>query len=322
MPQKPTPAAPRRGHADAWMGIDVGTQGVRAIVVDDDGTPLGSGSAPLTGRRADDRHEQDPEHWWDATCVAARQAAAALRGRRLGGVAVDATSGTIVVHDRDGRARGPGLMYDDSRAVAQAARAQEAGRAQWWALGYRVQPTWALPKVVWLREHGHLADGDRVAHQADHVGARLAGHPVATDTASALKTGYDTAVMRWPVEVLAALGVAAEHLPEVVLPGTTVAQVGRAAAEATGIPAGTPVVAGTTDGCAAQIATGAWRRAPGAAPWAPRWWSRARAPSCCAIPPERCTATATPTAGGSRGVRRAPAPGSSPGTSRATTSTR
>jgi sugar (pentulose or hexulose) kinase len=80
---------------------------------------------------------------------------------------------------------------------------------------------------------------------------------VPTDWSHALKTGYDLLGDAWPVAVLDRLGVDPAVLPPVVAPGERVAVVSDAASEETGIPAGTPIVAGMTDGCAAQVATAA-----------------------------------------------------------------
>lgn len=257
------------GSAGAWLGIDVGTQGVRAVLVDDGGRVLGSSTALLAeGRRADGRHEQDPEHWWQALCTAVRAALAQAPGALPAAVAIDSTSGTVVVQDRTGATRGPALMYDDARAATQTQRAQQAGEHVWASLGHRMQPTWALPKVLWLIEEGVVAPGDRVVHQADALGARLVGRPVDTDWTSALKTGYDALRGDWPREVLDALGVPDDLLPRVVRPGEPLGEVGSAAAAETGLPAGTLLKAGMTDGCAAQIAAralapGSWSSALG-----------------------------------------------------------
>ncbi|MFF8727339.1 FGGY-family carbohydrate kinase [Streptomyces sp. NPDC015171] len=232
---------------EAWLGVDLGTQGVRALLVAADGEVLGSGSAPLrNGHRAGVRHEQDPAEWWTAVCAACRTALAGARARPAG-VAVCGTSGTVLLTDDGGRPLGPALMYDDRRAAAEGARLRSAGLA--------VQDTWALPKARWLTAaHGP----GRIAHQPDVITAALTGHRVPSDSSHALKTAYDLRRESWPELT----GLPAGTLPDVVRPGTRLGEVCGAAATATGIPAGTAVIAGMTDGCAAQIAAGALR--PGA----------------------------------------------------------
>ncbi|MET9968157.1 FGGY-family carbohydrate kinase [Streptomyces sp. NPDC006356] len=234
-------------EGDAWLGIDLGTQSVRVLLVTGDGTVLGSGSVPLGGRRDGVRHEQDPAEWWDALCAASR---AALRGRskaRVGGLAVCGTSGTVLLTDGAGRPTSPALMYDDGRATAEGARARMAG------LG--VQDTWALPKALWLTE---AYGPGRITHQPDLVVSLLTGELPPADSSHTLKTGYDLERDTWPA-MLPRLGLPETAIPDVVRPGTRLGEVTATAADATGIPAGTPVIAGMTDGCAAQIASAALR---------------------------------------------------------------
>ncbi|MEU8104984.1 FGGY family carbohydrate kinase [Nonomuraea muscovyensis] len=239
-----------------WIGVDLGTQSVRAMAVADDGRVLGAASRPLTSHRDGPRHEQDPEQWWRELAAATREALHDVPPSRVRGVAVDATSGTILLTGRDGRPLTPGLMYDDRRAADQVERVNAAGGPVWEALGYRrMQATWALPKLLWLLRDAPA--GARLAHQSDFVNRRLTGGEVATDLSSALKTGVHLIDERWPAEVFDALGVPASMLPGVVRPGGVLGEVCPEAAAATGIPAGTPVVAGTTDGCAAQLGAGA-----------------------------------------------------------------
>jgi sugar (pentulose or hexulose) kinase len=242
-----------------WLGLDLGTQSVCALAVSASGAILADASRPLTSRRDGPRHEQDPEEWWSALATACREALAGLTTTQpIGGLAVCGTSGTVLLVDAAGDPISPGLMYDDSRAVDDARRASEAGAAVWESLGHRMQPAWALPKLLWLlREHGEAARGARLAHQVDVVTRRLVGHDVPSDSSHALKTGYDLLHDAWPHEVMSALGVPMELLPDVVRSGARLGEVGRAGAEATGIREGTPVIAGMTDGCAAQLAAGA-----------------------------------------------------------------
>lgn len=242
-----------------WIGVDLGTQGVRALAVTAGGEVRGTGGHPLTGRRDGPRHEQDPERWWTAVGAACRQALRDVPAEAVQAVAVDGTSGTVLLTDGAGRPLTPGLMYDDMRAADQVERVDRAGGEVWRRLGYqRMQPAWALPKLLWLLEHHRdlPAGGVRLAHQTDFVNARLTGHPVASDLSSALKTGADLVAEDWPRHVLDELGVPAGLLPPLERSGTPLGTVCAAAADATGLPAGIPVIAGCTDGCAAQLGTG------------------------------------------------------------------
>ncbi len=243
-----------------WVGLDVGTQGVRALAVRADGKVMGSGSRPLHSRRDAARHEQDSEQWWTALADAARAALAGIAPERIQGVAADATSGTVLLVGGAGEPLTPGLMYDDARATEQARHADAAARPVWAAMGHRMHASWALPKLLWLlEEHPGLVREARLAHQVDVVTRRLVGHETPTDSSHALKTGYDLRSREWPHTALEALGVPDGMMPRVVAPGAVLGEVCAQAAHDTGLPSGTRVFAGMTDGCAAQLASGALR---------------------------------------------------------------
>ena len=246
--------------APLWVGIDVGTQGVRAVAAHGDGTVAGQGSAPLRGTRRDGRHEQDPEHWWEAVGAACRTAVEqAGRGHPVGGVAVCATSGTVLAADGGLRPLGPALMYDDGRAADDAEGLIEAaGEETWRRVGARPQPSWAFPRLALLgRRALRPGRGDLLLHQADFLTGRLNGAPTAADTSHALKSGADPLAAAWPDPVVEAMGVPPAALPALTAPGRPVGSVCAQAAAHTGLPQGTPIVAGMTDGCAAQLASGA-----------------------------------------------------------------
>jgi D-ribulokinase len=270
----------------AWLGIDVGTQSVRSVLVDATGRLVGSGAAALrSARPSPGHHEQDPEDWWVALGIATREAlggrggdAAPGRTGRTGrtahtvaGAAICSTSGTVLLTDDAGRPLTPALMYDDARAGEQAKRVADAERALAARLGGRAHPSSALPRLIWLLEHGleaptHAGTRDgadtgavHLTHCADLLAGRLIGRPVATDRSHALKSGYDPELGAWRRELFDFLGVPLSVLPEVVAPGAPLGGLSRDGARHTGLAAGTPLVAGMTDGCAAQIAAGALR---------------------------------------------------------------
>ncbi|TCC59395.1 carbohydrate kinase [Kribbella pittospori] len=231
----------------AWIGVDLGTQSVRAVLADSDGTVLARAARPLTSHRDGVRHEQDPQSWLDA--VDSSIAEVAPHAAQLAGIAICSTSGTVLLTDRSGRPVTPALMYDDARAADRRVQILDADPERW---STSMQPTWALPKILSLVADGYDLADHHIVHSADFVAAHLVGHPVATDTSHALKTGYDLVADTWPTAAFDKLGLPLSAFPEVVLPGS---ELGRT-------PAGVPVYAGMTDGCAAQIAAGAL--APGA----------------------------------------------------------
>ena len=241
-----------------WMGFDLGTQSVRALVVDGSGEVVAAASRPLRSQRSGERHEQDPESWWSATADACREAVAGIEADRIAAVACDSTSGTVLLVDGNHRPVSTALMYDDSRAAEEAGRVNDCGADLWAAMGYSMSASWGLPKLLWLLSNVDDPGPDvTLAHQADLINRRLTGERVATDSSHALKTGYDLLAERWPTEVMAELGVPETILPRVVRSGERLGDVGGSGAEATGLAAGTPVIAGMTDGCAAQIGSGA-----------------------------------------------------------------
>ncbi len=249
-------------NAPVYLGIDLGTQSVRVLAVAEDGSVAASATEPLESTREGARHEQQPEHWWRAVAFCCRAVTAELGGRaEIQGLAIDATSGTILLLDQQLRALTPGLMYDDGRAHEEAALINQAGAPLWSELSYRMQPSWALPKLLWLARNGGIGPGARLAHQNDYVNARLAGHLLPSDSSNSLKTGYDLIRRQWPETILERLGLDCALFPAVVLPGRRIGEVCASSAEQTGLPPGTPIFSGMTDGCAAQIASGA--TAPG-----------------------------------------------------------
>lgn len=210
---------------DLVVGVDVATAHVRVQVHDAAGELLAHASRPLPGpvRSPDGRSEQDATSWWPAArdCLAESTGALGARSSGITALAISATSGTVVAVDVRGEPVGAALMYDDRRR-----------------------------RVAWLAEN-LPPDAEQICHTPEVIAHRLVGHPVATDTSHALKSGYDPVAGEWAFEVPTSL------LPEVERPTAVLGRVGREAAALTGLPVGCEVRAGMTDGCAGQLASGA-----------------------------------------------------------------
>lgn len=239
-------------------GVDIATAEVRVEVVDGRGRPHVSASAPLPGpvRGAGGVSEQDAAAWWPAVRRALAECTARLGNRRndLRALAICATSGTVAAVDQTGAPVRPALMYDDHRARRQAELARRVGAPRWKDLGFTPSASSGLAHLAWLAESEPTA---HLVHTPEVIAWRLAGHPVATDSSHALKSGYDPLHRQWAEEVLDALGIDRRRVPEVVLPTRPLGVVCAEASAATGVPVGCEIRAGMTDGCAGQLASGA-----------------------------------------------------------------
>jgi len=235
---------------DLALGIDVGTSGVRVAACGPDGRVVASAVVPMAEPdRGANGIRQDAGVWWAATAAALDALAAKLDLGRVAALAVDGTSGTVLAVDAAGRPLAPGSLYNDPSGAPLAPRIAALAPPETAAHG----STSALARAILLQE---TPGAVRILHQADWIAANFSGRFDVTDENNALKTGYDPVARRWPAWI-AAIGMRAALLPDVVPAGTPTGAVTAAAAARFGLAAGTPVVAGTTDGCAAFLATGA-----------------------------------------------------------------
>jgi len=239
--------------ASLAVGIDLGTSGARAVAMTPAFEIVARGSAMLAAFGTDPR---DPELWWRAVAAALERALAAIDRDRVGAIAVDGTSGTVLAVDAGGHPLAKPLMYDDRvEDAALLARIAPLIARDSAAHG----PASGLAKALVLQS---LPGVGKIVHQADWIAGRLAGHAGTTDENNALKTGYDPIERRWP-DWMAATGLRMDLLPRVVAPGAPVETIAPEMAKSFGLDPDVVVVAGTTDGCASFLATGAGRPGDG-----------------------------------------------------------
>jgi sugar (pentulose or hexulose) kinase len=250
------------------LGIDVGTQGVRAVAADASGHLIAQAKSRFERINLPDLpagyFEQDPAEWWQATRDCLRSIVAQLRDQGLasGNIvagSVDSTSGTIVLLDAKNQALRPALMYNDRRAEAETAQVNDVGKVHCAKLGYLFNSSFALPKVLWLARHEPetWTQTKRVAHAADYIVGKLTQTFDVSDQSNSLKCGFDLADGAWPGFIESHLGIETRRLPRVVFTGEPIATISKECAEETGLDERTTIVAGMTDGCADQIASGA-----------------------------------------------------------------
>jgi xylulokinase len=250
------------------LGIDVGTQGARALVCDEQGNVVTEAEHPFSiatsSKLPPGWFEQDPNDWWTATIrtVHAVVQQARKQGRdpsEVAGISVTSTSGTVVAVDDRGDALGGAIMYNDRRSEVEGKEVNQVGAALADKLGYQFASSFGLPKLLWRKRHdaARFSAARYFLSPTDFIIGKLTGVFQITDFTNALKTGYDLLEQRWPEFIEAKLGVPISKLPRVVAPATLIGRLTRDVSQQCGLPEKTPVLAGMTDGCASQLATGA-----------------------------------------------------------------
>jgi sugar (pentulose or hexulose) kinase len=250
-----------------FLGFDVGTQGARIAMLDDRGVLVAAAEEefPLTSRS---REEQPPEMWWEACrgCWKrlAGEVASSVDLAKVRAVAVTSTSGTVIPLGEGDVPLHDALMYSDSRSAVVADTCREAAM-RYTATGYtNFNASTGLSKMVWFvgQFPKKAAMIRRWIHAADYLAGKLCGRWDVTDHTSALKSGYDLQKLQWPPYLYEVLPLKREWLPRVEAPAARLGTLLPGVAASFGLPADVVVVAGMTDGCASQVASGAMR--PGA----------------------------------------------------------
>jgi len=229
--------------AAIYLGIDLGTSGVRGSAIDADGKELATARTALAPG-------QQPADWKQAAFGVIARLCEQVESNRIHSIAIDGTSATVMLCDDDGEPRLPALMYNDQSCTTEAEHIRQIAPQDSAAHG----ASSSLAKALFLlRQH---PDAAHICHQADWVTGLLCGRFDISDENNCLKLGYDPVNREWP-EWLSQLAINSALLPKVYTPGTVIATVEHAIANELGLPVNCSIVAGTTDSIAAFIATGA-----------------------------------------------------------------
>ncbi len=252
------------------LGIDLGAGSLKATIVNEAGALIGEASQPIaTANPRPGWSEQDPDDWWRALCRAVPLALAAgdLAAGDLTAVGISAGAHIAVLTDRDGQALRPAILWNDQRSAAEAeALHREAGDLIVKTSLNRVNPTWTLAQLAWLKAHEPEVFGpaERLYIAKDHLRARLTGDWTTdfSDVIGALMA--DAEARDWSPALCDLVGWPAERLPPVAAPSAIAGRVSAAAAVASGLAAGTPVVVGSNDTTVELFGCGAVKPGDGA----------------------------------------------------------
>jgi sugar (pentulose or hexulose) kinase len=226
---------------DFYLGIDFGTSGARAIVID-------AGSQIQVEKRYS-LGVQDPVEWQLALFGLLEQINGKLRGE-IKAIAINGTSSTVLMCDAAGNPVVQPLLYNDARAGAMLAQLQAIAPKNHTVLS----ATSSLAKLLWMSQQPSFSRANYFLHQADWLGFLLHGQLGISDYHNALKLGYDVEELQYP-QWLENLEL--PILPLVKAPGTPISQLRSEIAANYGMSQDCLVCAGTTDSIAAFLASGA-----------------------------------------------------------------
>ena len=252
------------------IGIDGGTESLRAHVFDTAGRSIGRSVAQYdTSFPSPGWAEQDPRDWWRALGDAVR---GAVQNARIGAgdvaaLAVDTTSATVVVTDQDGNPLRPAILWMDVRAEAEADDVFETHDAALQLNGSGAGPVsaeWMIPKALWLkrRERDIYDRAETLCEYQDFIVRRLTGRNVASLTNVSIRWHYRSRDGGWPDTLLAAVGiddVRAKWPKEIIAPGDVVGTLTASAADHLGLTQSTKVVQGGADAFIGMIGLGVAR---------------------------------------------------------------
>jgi len=245
------------------LASDLGSGGCKTVLLDSHGQIVAEAQQEYpTHYLHPGWVEQDPEDWYAAFCATTRQVLEVSRisPDAIQGVGIVGVTHNTVLLDQHDRPLRPCILIFDTRSSSQV----EAIKRRWGdqilerALN-DVTTTWSWPQLMWIRDTLPDVWGRtrRLLFQKDYVRHRLAPSFV-TDTIDAEGTlFFDPLSEQWIPEFCADLGLDPAWLPPVVKPYEVVSEVSRQGASDTGLRAGTPVIAGTTDTVAEVFGAGA-----------------------------------------------------------------
>jgi D-ribulokinase len=227
------------------VGIDLGTSGVRAAIVDGSGQTRAFTQSPFHMPR----HVSEPDAWWRGVTDCLLQLNAMPSPVHIAAIAVAGTSGTLLPVNNNGSPLANASLYNQQADVSTVSAISRASSCD----SVTIAATSALARAI---ELSNAFPGSRILHQADWIVEKLSGHHAPSDENNALKTGYDPVRRCWP-SWIENCGFDPRCLPKVMPVGTEICSINPNVAQSLKLSPKTMIFSGTTDGCASFLATGA-----------------------------------------------------------------
>ncbi|MFM7428129.1 MAG: xylulokinase [Elainella sp.] len=240
------------------LGIDLGTGSVKALLLDANGTVLAEAAQPY---RVDSPKpgwaETDPQAWWRATGAAVRQVVAQA-ARPVEAIGLSGQMHGVVLTDQEGQPLRPAILWADLRSSPVLAEYQRLPATLQTRLANPITAGMAGPTLLWLKqaEPEIVATARWAMQPKDWLRLQIIGEVLAEPSDASGTLLFDLASDRWAFEVMEALHLRTDWLPNLIPSSQIAGSLTPEAAEHLGLEAGIPVVAGAADTAAAILGSG------------------------------------------------------------------
>jgi xylulokinase len=247
-----------------YLGIDIGTTGTRAVLIDEKGKVVGGQSAdhePISTPQPQ-WAEQNPDDWWAATQLAVGRVlqASQIKGGEIQGIGLSGQMHGLVLLDKNHQVLRPSIIWCDQRCQAEADTiTQRIGFDRLIQVTCNPALTgFTAPKLVWVRTHepAVFAEVHKVLLPKDYIRFRFTGEFASEVSDASGTTLFDVVERRWSGEIISSLGFDTAWFPEVHESVTISGQLTATVAAALGLRPGTPVVGGGGDQASGGVGNG------------------------------------------------------------------
>ena len=247
------------------LGIDIGTSACKAAVFSLDGKVLAQTAQPYEVYYPQPGFvEQNPDEWWSGVCNAVRQVmhSGNFTKEQIAGVGIDGQSWSAIPVDAQGRALHNTPIWMDTRsaAISREVTARVGFDRIFAVSGNAFEPTYSTPKMLWfkLNRPDIYKNTFRFLQSNSYIALKLTGRFTQDLSQGYGVHAFDMKTGQWDDALCSELGLDRDKLPELHGCHEVIGEVTKAAAEATGLAAGTPVVAGGLDACCGTLGAGVY----------------------------------------------------------------
>lgn len=243
------------------MGLDVGTTGTKALVLDSSGSIVGQGYQEYALQTSGFHVEQNPDDWWEACIAATRQAVPSEYASRIEAISLSTQGASMVLLDDKDQPIGNAITWLDSRSMAEAgALEKKLGASYIYATtGWQISPYLDAAKIMHVKNRqGHEAVS-RYISTIEYINLKLTGQAAIDPTNAAMRQLFNITTGIWDERIMAAVGVTEAELPPILPTGTLVGMLTEKAAEMLGLSTEVKVFNGAHDQYCASLGSGTVR---------------------------------------------------------------